>query len=269
MAQVGEVWHARGMRTKLPAALANDPRTAWALPPGTIFWFLATHLSKIATEEVVGGVFHDSLGRPSTPPEHLLALVLLRYFDNVSYEVASERAQFDARWKAVLGRGVAEQGPVVSDTTLNDFENALRSDGRFDALLKRTIQMASEAGWLQGELVVAQDSSPVTGKGAVKDTYNLLGDAIRKLVRGLAKAQGETPLVAAKRYGVEKLFQRSTKATAQIDWADPEARRRFLPAPRRQGGRASRQGRSSRAVGGGAAGGGGGGDRAEDHRAGH
>jgi hypothetical protein len=132
----------------------------------------------------------------------------------------------------VLGIEPAAPGPVVSDTTLNDFEKALRSEGRFDALLKRTIQMAVEVGGLQGELDTAQDSSPVMGKGAVKDTYNLLGDAIRKLVRGLAKAQGETPLGAAQRYGVEDLFRRSTKATARIDWADPEARRGFLPASR-------------------------------------
>lgn len=261
--------HARRMRTRLPSSLVNDPSTAWALPLGSIFWFLATHLSEIATEELVGGVFHERLGRPSIAPEHLLAILLLRYFDNVSYEVAAQRARYDIRWKAVLGCAAAEEGPVVSDTTLNDFEKALRKEGRFEVLLKRTIQMASDAGWLQGELEVAQDSSPVIGKGAVKDTYNLLGDAIRKLVRGLAKAQGETPLLAAKRYGVEELFRRSTKATAQIDWADPEARRGFLPAPGRQGARADRQGRSARAVGAGAARGGGGGARAEDPRAGH
>ena len=122
---------------------------------------------------------------------------------------------------------------MVSDTTLNDFERALQREGRWEALLTRTIQMAKEAGRLEGELKVALDTTPILGRGAVKDTYNLLGDAIRKLVRGLAKAQGETPLMAARRYGVEELFRCSTKATAQIDWADPEARRGFLPATRR------------------------------------
>jgi len=71
--------------------------------------------------------------------------------------------------------------------------------------LTRTIELAKEAGLLKGELVAAQDSSPVIGRGAVKDTYNLLGDAIRKLVRGLAQAQGEKPLEVAKRYGIEEL----------------------------------------------------------------
>jgi hypothetical protein len=62
----------------------------------------------------------------------------------------------------------------------------------------------------------------------VQDTYNLLGTSIRKLVRAIAKEQGERARVVAKRYGVEELFARSTKATADIDWSDREAKRRFL-----------------------------------------
>jgi hypothetical protein len=200
----------------------------WTLPTGTFYWFLATHLDVIANEDVVGGIFDAKLGRPSIPPEHLVALLLLRYYEKVSYQVAAERGRFDIRWKAVLGRAIDEPGPVVSDTTLNDFEDTLRRLGRHDVLMRRTIEMACEAGWIEGELVAAQDSSPVIGKGAVKDTYNLLGDAIRKLVRAIAQAQGEKPLVVAERYRVEELFRRSTKATANIDWSSPEARRGFL-----------------------------------------
>lgn len=216
------------MRARIPSSRVIEPADKWMLAPGSLFEFLAERLPQIATEEVVGGIFSEQMGRPSTPPEHLVAILLLRYFENVSYEVAAARARYDVRWKAVLGRGPAEPGPVVSDTTLNDFEEALRERGRMEVLLTRTIELAKEAGWIEGELVVAQDSSPVIGRGAVKDTYNLLGDAIRKLVRGLAAAQGEKPLEVAKRYGVADLFRRSTKATAEIDWSSPDARRGFL-----------------------------------------
>ena len=216
------------MRARIPGSRVLEPADRWMLAPGSLFGFLAEHLPKIATEEVVGGIFSERLGRPSIPPEHLIAILLLRYFEKVSYAVAADRARFDVRWKAVLGRGPADPGPVVSDTTLNDFEEALRTRGRMEVLLKRTIELAKEAGWLEGELVAAQDSSPILGRGAVKDTYNLLGDAIRKLVRGLAKAQREKPMEVAKRHGVEDLFGRSTKATAEIDWSSPDARRGFL-----------------------------------------
>ena len=216
------------MRTRISGSRTIDPADQWMLAPGSLFGFLAVHLSEIATEDVVGGIFNERLGRSSTPPEHLVAILLLRYFERVSYAVAADRARFDVRWKAVLGRKPDEPGPVVSDTTLNDFEDALRQLGRVDVLLTRTIKLAKEAGLLKGEIEAVQDSSPVIGRGAVKDTYNLLGDAIRKLVRGLAEAQGEKPLAVAQRHGIEDLFRRSTKATAEIDWSSPDARRGFL-----------------------------------------
>lgn len=198
------------------------------LARGSLFAFLACHLEKIATEEVVGGIFSEERGRGSTPPEHLVALLILRYFERVSYQVASERARYDIRWKAVLGVPGPQLGPVVSDTTLNDFEKALRENGRFEKLLSRTVVLAKEAGLFGEEVEAAQDSSPVVGRGAVQDTYNLLGTSIRKLIRAIAKEQGEPARVVAKRYGVDDLLDRSTQATAEIDWSDREAKRRFL-----------------------------------------
>ena len=214
------------MRTRAP----KNPRSLEeeCLARGSLFEFLAHHLEEIATEEVVGGIFSEERGRGSTPPEHLVALLMLRYFERVSYQVASDRARYDVRWKAVLGVPHRQLGPVVSDTTLNDFEKALRENGRFEKLLSRTVVLAKEAGVFGEEVEAAQVSSPGVGRGAVQDTYNLLGTSIRKRVRAIAKEQGEPARAVAKRYGVEDLFDRSTKATADIDWSDREARRRFL-----------------------------------------
>ena len=213
------------MRTRAPRSASIEDL---CLAPGSLFEFLARHLGQIVTEDVVGGIFSEARGRGSIPPEHLMAVLILRYFEGVSYQVAADRARYDLRWKAVLGRTPSELGPVVSDTTLNDFEKALRESGRFEKLLGRTVQMAKQAGLLGDEIEAAQDSSPVVGKGAVQDTYNLLGTSIRRLVRAIAKEQGEPARTAARRFGVEDLFIRSTKATADIDWSDREARRRFL-----------------------------------------
>lgn len=229
MTRSHEFGHAQEMRTRLPPQVTLAEAAArWTLPEGSFYRFLADNLPRIASEAVVRGLFSDTTGRPSIAPEHLVAILLLRYFENLSYEQAAQKAQFDVRWKAVVGRAPAEPSPFVSDSTLQEFEDRLRTLGRHDALLSVTLAMASEAGWLETEVEVAQDSSPVTGKGAVKDTYNLLGDGIRKLIRGLAKAEGSKPLATAERFGVGELFRRSTKATADIDWSSPAARRGFL-----------------------------------------
>src|SRR5678810_1056531 len=74
-----------------------------------------------------------------------------------------------------------------------------------------------------------RDRTNILGRGAVKDTYNLLGDGILKLARALAKLAGQ-PLVAwaeAQGYG-RYVGPTSLKGTAAIDWSDAEQRRRFL-----------------------------------------
>lgn len=209
------MWHARAMRRKAPKPVQLETMDT-LLVAGSFFRFLAEHLGELATEDVVGGIFDERFGRGSTPPEELLGLLLLRYFDDVSYQVASDRARFDLRWKAVLGYPVADLGPKVSDTTLNDFENALRANMRFEKLLSRTLAMAKAEGFFAREIEAAQDSSPVVGKGAVQDTFNLLGASVRRLIRAIAKAQNEPRRAVARRHGVEELFLKSTKAIAEI-----------------------------------------------------
>ena len=79
------------------------------------------------------------------------------------------------------------------------------------------------------KLKVGLDTTNILGRGAVKDTYNLLGDGILKLARALAKLAGQ-PLVAwaeAQGYG-RYVGPTSLKGTAAIDWSDAEQRRRFL-----------------------------------------
>jgi hypothetical protein len=200
------------------------------LPTGSFYRFLAENVGRIASEDVVGGLFSDANGRRSAiAPEYYVALILLRYHDKVSYQVASERAQFDGRWRMVLGKSpTPSRSSIVSAASLQEFEDLLRRRGRHDALLVRTIKMAREDGVLPREVTTAQDSTPIIGRGAVKDTYNLVGDGLRRLLRALAKVQGEKPLAVAERYGVGELFRRSTKATAGIDWSSPDARRGFL-----------------------------------------
>jgi len=207
-----------------------DPElVATLLPPGSFRRFLADNIDRIASEEVVGDLFSGAVGRwSSIAPEYYLALILLRYHDKVSYEVASERAQFDARWKAVLGKSPVDLRPTVSAVSLFEFEKALTKAGRHDVLFTRTLALAREAGVLETEVTVAQDSTSVIGRGAVKDTYNLLGDGLRRLLRAVASSQGSKPLAVAERYGMGELFRRSTKATADIDWSSPDARRGFL-----------------------------------------
>jgi len=80
----------------------------------------------------------------------------------------------------------------------------------------------------EGEEEVSDRYDPILGRGAVKDTYNLLADGIVKLVRALAAAEGESPPVWATNHDLGRYFFSSIKGTAELDWSDEDAREAFL-----------------------------------------
>ena len=65
---------------------------------------------------------------------------------------------------------------ILHDKVLEVFESSLR--------------LARESGCLKGRgMRVALDTTNILGRGAVKDTYNLLADGIVKLLRALAAVE--------------------------------------------------------------------------------
>ena len=58
-------------------------------------------------------------------------------------------------------------------------------------VFERSLQLARESGYLKGKrMKVALDTTNILGRGAVKDTYNLLSDGIVRLARALAQLRG-------------------------------------------------------------------------------
>ena len=72
------------------------------------------------------------------------------------------------------------------------------------------------------------DTTYVLGRGALKDTYNLLADGIIKLARALAARGRSDPEGWAREHDLGRYFGSSLKGEAGIDWDDPEAREKFL-----------------------------------------
>ena len=75
---------------------------------------------------------------------------------------------------------------------------------------------------------VALDTTYILGRGAVKDTYNLLADGIVKLLRALAAVAKIAVGEWAEGQGYERYFGSSIKGEATIDWSDRKARRKLL-----------------------------------------
>ena len=72
------------------------------------------------------------------------------------------------------------------------------------------------------------DTTYILGRGAVKDTYNLLADGIVQVVRALAQLDGTRAEEWALRHGLELYFGSSVKGEAGIDWDNKKERQALL-----------------------------------------
>ena len=172
-------------------------------------------------------------GRKSVPPSQMMRLVLLQWYDKVSDDEAILRAKFDLRWKAALG--LQDHEGLCAKFTLQTFRGKLLLSGKGRELLKRSVKVCREAGVLRSRKVRAGvDTSPIIGRGAVKDTYNLVADGMEKLLRALAAF--ETPVLAAvdvvgfaRAHDLSRYVTGvSLKGGAALDWEDESARVAFL-----------------------------------------
>ena len=75
---------------------------------------------------------------------------------------------------------------------------------------------------------VALDTTNILGRGAVKDTFNLLADGIVKLLRGLASVEQTSVEGWAKAQGYDRYLGSSIKGESAIDWSDKRARAGLL-----------------------------------------
>ena len=97
-------------------------------------------------------------------------------------------------------------------------------------LFEQSLRLAREAGYLKGKrgMRVALDTTYILGRGAVKDTYNLLADGIVKLMRALATVADVPVRRWAETHGYQGYVGSSVKGEAAIDWSNRRARRRLL-----------------------------------------
>ena len=96
-------------------------------------------------------------------------------------------------------------------------------------VFESSLRLARQSGYLKKRgMRVALDTTCILGRGAVKDTYNLLADGIVKLLRVLAAVANATLPAWAEAQGYQRYFGSSIKGEATIDWSDRKARRKLL-----------------------------------------
>jgi len=195
----------------------------------TFYGFLASMRGQLFRDEEFAEFYCPNNGRDSVPPSMLATALLLQTHDKVSDEEAKERADFDVRWKVALG--IAVDDKPFAKSTLQLFRAHLILHEKVRAVFQRSLRFAKQTGYLKGHrMKAALDTSYILGRGAVKDTYNLLADGIVQVVRALAELDGVKTQEWANQRGLESYFGSSVKGEAAINWDDEKARRAFLQA---------------------------------------
>jgi hypothetical protein len=193
----------------------------------SFYGFLATRRGQIFRDEEFAALYCPDNGRASVPPSLLATALLLQTYDHVSDEEATARAAFDLRWKVALGIGLDDR--PFAKSTLQLFRAQLIVHDQVRAVFQKSLSFARQTGYLKGHKMQAVlDTSYILGRGAVKDTYNLLADGIVKLVRALAQHTATSPEDYATAHALIAYFGSSLKGAATIDWDDPAARQTFL-----------------------------------------
>ena len=166
-------------------------------------------------------------GRDSVPPSLLATALLLQTHDKVSDAEAKARADFDIRWKVALGIEV-EDHPFAK-STLQVFRAQLILHDKVRAVFESSLRLARQSGYLKKRgMRVALDTTNILGRGAVRDTFNLLADGIVKLMRALAYVEQTSVREWAEAQGYERYLESSIKGESAIDWSDRKARTALL-----------------------------------------
>lgn len=199
------------------------------LEAGSFYEALYREGRRLLSDEDFEECYDATTGRPSVPPSRMFKLLLLQMYEGATDRQAVERMAFDLRWKAALGLEVGDR--AVGQATLVDFRARLQLHGKMEEAFGRFLKRAKEVGVLRSDEVQVLDSSPIWGRGAVEDTYNLIGSAVRKLLGVTARRRGAKAEDLAGDLGLVLTGPQekgSLKGQAEIDWSKEEERRAFL-----------------------------------------
>ena len=193
----------------------------------TFYGLLASLRGQLFSDDDFAEIYGPDNGRDSVPPSLLATALLLQTYDKVSDAEAKARADFDIRWKVALGIEIEDR--PFAKSTLQMFRAQLILHDKVREVFEGSLRLARQSGYLKKRgMRVALDTTYILGRGAVKDTYNLLADGIVKLLRVLAAVANATLPAWAEAQGYERYFGSSIKGEATIDWSDRRARAALL-----------------------------------------
>lgn len=202
-----------GHRSSQLGMFSADQQYLEMVGANSFYGLLARHGRELFRDEDFAGLYCSDNGRNSVPPSLLCLALVLQAHDRVSDAEATARSVFDLRWKVALGLDL-EARPFAK-STLQLFRSQLVIHEQAQAIFRRSLQFARQTGYLRGrQMKAAVDTTVILGRGAVEDTYNLIGHGVAKLCRVLAEVAGQQVAAWATTHELERFFAPSIKGEA-------------------------------------------------------
>jgi len=217
-----------GRRDPQTSIFDGDQRYLGHVGEKTFYAYLAQHRHELFRDDDFADLYRLDWGRPSVAPSLLCTALLLQHYERCSDQEAADRAAYDQRWKVALGTDELER--PFAKSTLQLFRAQLQCNDKGRLPFEASIQQAKRAGKLrsEGKMRAALDTTAIWGRGAVKDTYNLLADGVLRVMREVARFRGQPLAKWAAGRDLERFLGSSIKGEAEIDWDDKRARRELL-----------------------------------------
>jgi hypothetical protein len=216
-----------GMRSPQLGIFESDNLYLDFVGRDSFYGFLAGQRGQLFSDVDFADIYCSDNGRSSVPPSLLATALLLQAHDKVSDEEAKARADYDLRWKVSLGVGIEDR--PFAKSTLQVFRAQLILHEKVRTVFETSLSFARQQGHLKEKKIkVVLDTSNILGRGAVKDTFNLLADGIVKLVKSLASLNGTKGENWAGANGLSRYFGTSIKGEAAVNWDDTKDREAFL-----------------------------------------
>jgi hypothetical protein len=197
-----------------------------------LFVFLRRHRHELFDEsfqhELTSMYPKRQAGKDPVAPALLAMVTILQAWLGVSDEDAVEFAEMDKRWQMVLGV-LGEEDAPFSQGSLVNFRQRLIGHDLDVRFIDHTVELARQTKGLSHKaLRAAFDASPLVGAGRVEDTFNLLGHAVRDVLRTVAVRLQVDLDEAARRAGIPLVVSSSLKAALDIDWDNPLQKKQAL-----------------------------------------
>lgn len=218
-----------GKRSPQGSLFACDQSFRDLVGAESFYVYLADHRHELFRDEDFASLYCLDNGRPSIAPSVLAVALLLQWYESVSDEEAARRAKLDLSWKVALGIELMDVPFVKS--VLCEFRNKLILHKQQKRFFDLSLRHARTQGFFKSRNIqIALDTTPIFGRGAVEDTYNMLAEALRLLINALCAVAHESAEEFAthhdlRRYVMAKSFKGSFDS---IDWDNADERQSVL-----------------------------------------